>query len=223
MKFKSTLLAEASGALAGLVFSHNRGGAYIRQRVIPVNPSSSFQQAVRNFMLVCAGAWNNVLTVQQRAGWTWYATPSRCRTRWATPVPDRDRHVLSEQRRQTPSRPRSRRRTPEVMAAPDLHATDDHVDRRKRQQAHPCLPSNRRLVRRSRRRLSWSSSPVVLAPLPSLLQGPVPLRGQSRRSPEPAREPGGATASAPGLRRPAGRRSSACVPGGRPAVRSLSP
>lgn len=38
---------EASGRLGGMVFSRNKGGAYIRRHVTPTNPNSQKQRAVR--------------------------------------------------------------------------------------------------------------------------------------------------------------------------------
>jgi len=74
MLFKGTLLTQASGAAVGLVYSHNRGGAYIRGRSIPTNPQSAQQVVVRAFMAQLANVWRNVLTAAQREAWDVYAT-----------------------------------------------------------------------------------------------------------------------------------------------------
>lgn len=73
MKFKGTIIGEASGSLASMVFSHNRGGQYIRQRTIPTNPNSDFQQAIRSLVSQLTSAWQSVLTEAQRAAWDAYA------------------------------------------------------------------------------------------------------------------------------------------------------
>lgn len=73
MKFKGTLIGEASGSLASMVFSHNRGGQYIRQRTIPTNPNSAYQQAIRSLVSLLTAAWNNILTQDQRDLWDCYA------------------------------------------------------------------------------------------------------------------------------------------------------
>lgn len=73
MKFKSALVTAASGSLHGITASHNRGGQYLRSRVIPTNPATAFQQAVRNLMATLTAAWANVLTDSQRTGWNDYA------------------------------------------------------------------------------------------------------------------------------------------------------
>lgn len=73
MKFKGTHIGEASGSLAGVTYSHNRGGQYMRARAVPVNPNTLQQQAVRNYMASRSSAWGSVLTQAQRDGWEAYA------------------------------------------------------------------------------------------------------------------------------------------------------
>jgi hypothetical protein len=70
---KGILAAQMSGSLGGNVFSHNRAGSYVRTRAIPVNPSTEFQQAVRNGMTITSTRWNDTLTEAQRAAWDVYA------------------------------------------------------------------------------------------------------------------------------------------------------
>lgn len=57
-----------SGSVAGNTSSRNRNGQYRRTRAVPVNPSSSFQLAVRARMQTNADAWK-ALTATQREGW----------------------------------------------------------------------------------------------------------------------------------------------------------
>lgn len=73
MKYKSTLLAEASGSVGGLVFAHNKGGMYIRARGRPVNRLSEFQRKVRQLLNQAANRWSAHLTPDQRARWYDYA------------------------------------------------------------------------------------------------------------------------------------------------------
>lgn len=73
MKFKGTVIGEASGSVASMTFSHNRGGQYIRQRAVPVNSNTTFQQNVRNSMSLLTSNWLSVLTAAQRSGWDSYA------------------------------------------------------------------------------------------------------------------------------------------------------
>ena len=57
-----------SGSYAGTTSSRNRFGQYVRNRSTPVNPSSTFQAAVRARLGTNASAWRS-LTDLQRAGW----------------------------------------------------------------------------------------------------------------------------------------------------------
>ena len=74
MLFKSPIFAQASGSIAGITFSRNRGGMYTRARAIPVNPNTAGQQAVRSAMSVLTSAWSNVLSAAQRTAWILYAS-----------------------------------------------------------------------------------------------------------------------------------------------------
>lgn len=64
---------QRSGSIGATVYSHNRYGAYVRARSIPVNPSTDRQVAVRNALRDLAISWDNVLTPVQRAAWDVYA------------------------------------------------------------------------------------------------------------------------------------------------------
>lgn len=65
---------QRSGKQGGIVWSHNRGGPYVRNRAIPTNPNTSRQVAVRNSVRSIAIAWDTVLTQAQRDAWNVYAT-----------------------------------------------------------------------------------------------------------------------------------------------------
>jgi len=71
--FKSGIIASASGSAGGYTFSHNRGGMYIRNRSIPTNPNSGFQQVIRAALVSLTSKWGEVLTEAQRDAWTVYA------------------------------------------------------------------------------------------------------------------------------------------------------
>jgi hypothetical protein len=71
--YKPTIGSPFAGSAGGLTFSHNKGGAYIRNRVIPVNPNSAFQQTVKAILAALATAWSNTLTEAQRQSWILYA------------------------------------------------------------------------------------------------------------------------------------------------------
>jgi len=68
----TAFMADARGKLNGTVFSKNRGGSYVRTKVTPSNPQTSFQSAVRqrlsslsaSFRALSASqilAWNNAV------------------------------------------------------------------------------------------------------------------------------------------------------------------
>lgn len=73
MLFKGQLVTNLSGSMNGVTASHNRGGAYLRDKAIPVNPSTVFQTAVRDLFASLASAWVNILTTTQREAWGIYA------------------------------------------------------------------------------------------------------------------------------------------------------
>jgi len=73
VKFKGTIIGEASGSVASLTFSHNRGGQYIRQRAVPVNPGTVEQQSNRNSLAELTSRWQSFLTQAQRDSWDTYA------------------------------------------------------------------------------------------------------------------------------------------------------
>lgn len=59
------MMTDARGKLGGQVFSKNRAGAYVRTKVTPVNPRTSFQQASRQLLGVISQSWST-LSVEQR-------------------------------------------------------------------------------------------------------------------------------------------------------------
>jgi len=62
------LVVDGRGKIGGHVASKNRGGAYLRQKVTPTNPQTSYQAAVRNRLSGIATGWRG-LTAAQRAAW----------------------------------------------------------------------------------------------------------------------------------------------------------
>jgi hypothetical protein len=76
MKYISGLMTAASGSVGGCTFSRNRSCEYVRARVVPVNPASSYQTAVRAYLASLVASWTSVLTPAERAAWdAWaYAT-----------------------------------------------------------------------------------------------------------------------------------------------------
>lgn len=64
---------QRSGSIGATVYSHNRSGAYIRARSVPVNPATDRQIAARNRMDYLVDAWKTTLTQAQRDAWEQYA------------------------------------------------------------------------------------------------------------------------------------------------------
>lgn len=73
MKYMGLFVGALSGSAGGLTGSHNKGGAYLRERAIPTNPNSSRQQATRTQFGKFAGWWSSELTQAQRDAWNTYA------------------------------------------------------------------------------------------------------------------------------------------------------
>jgi hypothetical protein len=63
---------QMSGSIGDNVFSHNKGGPYVRRRAIPINPSTTRQTTVRSNLSTVARAWRT-LTAGQRAAWNVWA------------------------------------------------------------------------------------------------------------------------------------------------------
>lgn len=62
------MMTDARGKLGGQVFSKNRSGAYVRTKVTPVNPQTSFQQANRQLLGNLSSQWSS-LSTEQRTAW----------------------------------------------------------------------------------------------------------------------------------------------------------
>lgn len=63
-----SLVVDGRGKLGGQVLSKNRTGNYIRNKVTPVNPRTSFQQTARQELGALSSQWKN-LTESQRDAW----------------------------------------------------------------------------------------------------------------------------------------------------------
>jgi len=66
-------IIEMRGAIAGTVFSRNKGGNYARSKTTPINPNTGLQQSVRAVMASLTDRWSQVLTANQRTAWGLYA------------------------------------------------------------------------------------------------------------------------------------------------------
>lgn len=64
---------QISGSIGGTTWSHNRFGAYKRNRSVPVNPNTDRQVASRNAVRALSILWQTTLTQVQRDAWNVYA------------------------------------------------------------------------------------------------------------------------------------------------------
>ncbi len=69
MKVKfGSLITDGRGKIGGHVASKNRGGAYLRTKVTPVNPQTSYQSVARGRITTYSQGWR-ALTDTQRNAW----------------------------------------------------------------------------------------------------------------------------------------------------------
>lgn len=71
--FTSPVLAEVSGSLGGIVFSHGPGGPYMRARALVTNPNTPQQQLIRGLLSQLTSLWVNTLSQLERDAWILYA------------------------------------------------------------------------------------------------------------------------------------------------------
>lgn len=67
-------VSKMSGRLGGSVYANNRGGAYVRNWVKPINPRTNYQENQRALVADASAAWRNLTTAQQDAWSTWAST-----------------------------------------------------------------------------------------------------------------------------------------------------
>lgn len=68
MKLKfSPLVAGASGSTADLTAANWKGRAYVRKKVVPANPQTAAQTAVRESMARCVTLWRSLAAAQKTA------------------------------------------------------------------------------------------------------------------------------------------------------------
>jgi hypothetical protein len=68
-----SMVTDARGSVAGVVYSRNKGGNYTRRRVAPINVKSPKQTAVRAAFATNSKLWSGTLTAAQRSAWTSFA------------------------------------------------------------------------------------------------------------------------------------------------------
>lgn len=68
-----SVATEIRGSIGGVTYSRNKGGAYARARVAPINRKTPAQTLVRANFAANAKAWSGTLTSAERAAWTAFA------------------------------------------------------------------------------------------------------------------------------------------------------
>lgn len=68
-----SLAQDVRGSQNGLTFSRNKGGAYVRQKVSPVQPNTPAQRLVRQNFSTNTKLWSGTMTAAERAAWMAYA------------------------------------------------------------------------------------------------------------------------------------------------------
>lgn len=61
------IAADARGKVGGIVYSKNSSGAYVRQKVTPVNPRTASQSAVRALFGTISTAWKSLTAAAQNS------------------------------------------------------------------------------------------------------------------------------------------------------------
>lgn len=68
------LAQDVRGSLNGTTFSRNKGGAYVRSKVSPVQPVSEFSSKARAIFAALSQRWATALTSAQRSAWVAFAS-----------------------------------------------------------------------------------------------------------------------------------------------------
>lgn len=87
MKFTTgAMVGDLSGSIGSTTASRNKFGQYFRSKVIPVNPNTTRQQAVRTIFATLVSAWNDTLTSAQRTAWDLWAQNTTIQGKNGSPI-----------------------------------------------------------------------------------------------------------------------------------------
>lgn len=73
MKYRSAVLAAASGSVGGCCFSRSAQGQYVRRRGLRTNPATPSQTTAKAAFAASIARWRETLTPEQRDAWAAYA------------------------------------------------------------------------------------------------------------------------------------------------------
>lgn len=68
-----TTASDLRGKVGAVIYSRNRGGAYVKNYVVPTNPQTPAQTTWRGCWQTCLNAWGQALTEDQRDAWWAFA------------------------------------------------------------------------------------------------------------------------------------------------------
>lgn len=86
MLFKSQIITEGSGSIAGNTVLQTRAGLAMRARVIPTNPATARQQVVRTDFGNLSSQWSSLLSQFERDLWTAYAITNPITGKFGDPL-----------------------------------------------------------------------------------------------------------------------------------------
>ncbi len=87
MKFTTgAMVGDLSGSIGSTTASRNKFGQYFRSKVIPVNPNTTRQQAVRTRFATLVARWNDTLTEAQRIAWNLWAQNTTIQGKDGNPI-----------------------------------------------------------------------------------------------------------------------------------------
>ena len=85
MRIVSDKYTKIGGRLGSMVATMNKSGMNFRTWVVPANPNTNAQQAVRGYLTTLAAAWSGTLTQAQRDAWNAYAATLTFVSKLGTP------------------------------------------------------------------------------------------------------------------------------------------
>lgn len=80
------IVTEARGSIGGTVFSRNKGGAYARARVVPINRNTPAQSLVRANFGSNSKVWTGLMSASERAAWTAFAAANQLTNILGAPI-----------------------------------------------------------------------------------------------------------------------------------------
>jgi len=80
------LHGQMSGSIGDNVYSHNKGGTYVRRRAVPVISASVKASQFKAILGSVSSEWNTTLTTSERTAWSQWAEQNPIMNRLGTPI-----------------------------------------------------------------------------------------------------------------------------------------